>query len=49
MTRFVQRIARLLPVRRQGAARLIAERQDPQWGWAQEHPELLWSLVTVRR
>ena len=48
MTRFVQRIARLLPVR-QGAARLIAERQDPQWGWAQERPELLWSLVTVRR
>ena len=49
MTRFVQRIARLLPVRRQRAAWPIAERQDPRWGWAQEHPELLWSLVTVRR
>ena len=48
MTRFVQRIARLLSVRR-GAARPIAERQDPYWGWAQERPELLWSLVTVRR
>jgi hypothetical protein len=49
MTRFVQRIAGLLAVRWQGTARPLAERQDPRWGWAQEHPELLWSLITVRR
>ena len=49
MTRFVQGIARLRPVRWQGAVQPIAERHDPRWGWAQEHPEVLWALVTVRR
>ena len=49
VTRFVQRIARLLWARPQGAAWSSAERQDPRWAWAQEHPEVLWALTTVKR